>query len=254
MLKMWTKYIEQIFEQQYKILLLIVLIVNTGSLCILTGQKPARMKDRLNVAHITTDFAISELDNKSWDRAEPVNVTTYWSGAAAPNGRQFTARLLWSDQAIYVRFDAPQDEPLVISDKPDLEKKTLGLWDRDVCEIFIAPNAKELNKYFEFEVAPTGEWVDLGIEVLPDKRVTDWDYHSGMTSTARIRKGQVQMALRVPWNALGKTPAAGDKWRGNLFRCIGKDPDRGYIAWQPTMTKEPAFHVPAKFGTYEFTR
>jgi len=251
---MLIKYIEQVAGQQYKILLLIVLIVNTGSLCILTGQKPARMKDRLNVAHITTDFAISELDSKNWDHAEPVTITTYWSGAAAPDERRFTARLLWSDKALYVRFDAPQDEPLVISEERDLNKKTLGLWDRDVCEIFIAPDFKEPNKYYEFEVAPTGEWVDLGIEVLPNKRITDWDYLSIMTSTARIRKGQIQMALRVEWKALGKTPAAGDNWRGNLFRCIGKDPNRGYLAWQPTMTKEPAFHVPAKFGTFEFTR
>src|SRR3954452_548341 len=115
MLKMLTKYIEQIFEQYYKFLLLISLIVLTGSFCILNGQRPARMKDRLKIAHVTTDFAISELDNKSWDRAEPVNVTTYWSGAAAPEKRRFTARLLWSDNAFYVRFDGSQGEPLIVS-------------------------------------------------------------------------------------------------------------------------------------------
>jgi hypothetical protein len=93
-----------------------------------------------------------------------------------------------------------------------------------------------------------------GIEVVPGKRITDWKYSSGMSSAAQAEKNKVISAIKVEWKALGKTPRAGDKWRGNLFRCIGKDPVRGYLAWQPTMTKEPAFHVPDKFGWFEFVR
>ena len=208
----------------------------------------------LKVMFVDKDFDVAKLDEPAWNAAEPVTVKTYWSGDNAPDGRLFTAQLLWSKTALYVRFTAKQNEPLVVADKPDLSKKSMGLWDRDVCEIFIAPNSKTPNKYFEFEVAPTGEWIDLGIEVLPDKRVTDWDYHSGMSSSARIVKGEIQMTLRVEWKALGAAPTAGDQWRGNLFRCIGKDPNRGYLAWQPTMTKEPAFHVPDKFGEFVFSK
>lgn len=212
------------------------------------------MKDRLMIAHIDGDFKITELENTNWDPAKNVDVKTYWSGKPAPDSRHFAARLLWSDKALYVRFESIQEEPLVVSDKPDLRSKTIGLWDRDVCEIFIASEPTKPNKYFEFEVAPTGEWVDLGIEVLPETRVTDWDYSSGMSSAARIEKRKVVSAIRVEWKGLGRTPKAGDKWRGNLFRCVGRDPDRGYLAWQPTLTKEPAFHVPDKFGWFEFIR
>ena len=208
----------------------------------------------LKVTFVDKDLDISKPDDPAWDAAEPVTVKTYWSGENAPASRLFTAQLLWSKTALYVRFTAKQDEPLVVADKPDVSKKSMGLWDRDVCEIFIAPNSETPNKYFEFEVAPTGEWIDLGIEVLPDKRVTDWDYHSGMRSSVRVVKGEIQMALRVEWKALGAAPTDGDRWRGNLFRCIGKDPNRGYLAWQPTMTKEPAFHVPDKFGNFVFTK
>jgi hypothetical protein len=42
----------------------------------------------------------------------------------------------------------------VVSDKPQTEKKTMGLWDRDVCEIFIAPDEHAIERYFEFEAAP----------------------------------------------------------------------------------------------------
>ena len=54
-----------------------------------------------------------------------------------------------------------QYDPLVMSDDPNLASKTLGLWDRDVVEIFIAPDVNEPRRYYEFEAAPNGEWVDL---------------------------------------------------------------------------------------------
>ena len=207
---------------------------------------------RLKITHITNDFLINELTSAQWNKASDVTMANYWSGESAPIGRHFKARLLWSETAMYIRFEADQNEPLIVSDKPDLTKKTKGLWDRDVCEIFIAPNKANRNRYFEFEIAPTGEWIDVGIEVLPHKRESDWDYASGMKSAAKIEKDKVVMAIKIEWKALGKTPKAGDIWLGNLFRCVGKDPTRGYLSWLPTKTKEPSFHVPSKFGEFEF--
>ena len=130
----------------------------------------------------------------------------------------------------------------------------MNLWDRDVCEIFIAPDKTVPNKYYEFEVAPTGEWIDLAIEALPDKRVTDWDYSSGMKAAARVGKNRVVMALRVEWKAFGTKPDTGEVWLGNLFRCVGSNPGRGYLAWSPTRTAMPAFHVPKAFGVFVFRR
>lgn len=209
---------------------------------------------QLKIKYIAKDFDVKKLDAHEWQKAVSVKVAQYWSGEAAPDGRAFVARLLWSDTALYVRFEAAQTEPLVISETPDLSKKTLKLWDRDVCEIFIAPDKSMSNKYFEFEIAPTGEWIDLGIEVTPNERKTDWDYKSNMTSAARIDKDKVVMAIKIPFASLGKTPKVGNVWLGNLFRCVGKDPIRGYLAWQPTKTKEPAFHVPEAFGEFHFQK
>jgi alpha-galactosidase len=75
-----------------------------------------------------------------------------------------------------------------------------------------------------------------------------------MESAARIEKGKVVMAMKIPWTAFGVTPKAGDVWLGNLFRCVGKDPTRGYLAWSPTMTANPNFHVPEKFGEFVFQK
>ncbi len=220
----------------------------------ISAQKKMANSHRLKIIYIAKDLRITDLDDAAWKDATEIDVTRYWSGVAAPAGRHFKAQLLWSDTALYVRFEANQAEALIVSDKPDLTKKVVGLWDRDVCEIFIAPDRRKRNKYFEFEIAPTGEWIDLGIKVTPKKRLTDFDYSSGNTSAVRVDKDKVVMAIKIPFASLGKTPEAGNVWLGNLFRCVGKDPTRGYLSWQATKTKEPNFHVPAKFGEFEFSK
>ena len=84
--------------------------------------------------------------------------------------------------------------------------------------------------------------------------MTDTENGSGMETTAKVTGQTVVMAMKIPWKAFGRTPRSGDVWLGNLFRCVGKDPGRGYLAWRPTMTEKPNFHVPAAFGEFVFTR
>ena len=222
-------------------------------ICYYTLSVSAKMTDKIKITHVKNDFSIQELNNKFWEEAKDVIVDKYWSGENAPVGRHFKTKLLWSDSALYVRFEANQAEPLVVSEKANLKTKTRGLWDRDVCEIFLAPNKNEPRKYFEFEIAPNGEWIDLGIYQKTDERITDWNYNSGMQSAARIEKDRVIMALKVEWKAFGAVPKSGDVWRGNILRCVGREPTRGYLAWQPTRTKEPSFHVPEAFGNFQFS-
>ena len=204
------------------------------------------------IKHVEFELPVGAVGDPVWNDASTVVIDKYWNGMNAPDGRHLETRLLWSDSALYARFEARQDEQLVVSENPVFDQKTLGLWDRDVCEIFIAPDSENPGRYFEFEVAPTGEWVDLTIEFNGETRKTDTAYHSGMTSFASVENSSVISAIRLPWQAFGRTPAAGDIWRGNIFRCVGTGPDRGYLAWQPTLTTVPNFHVPSKFGSFRF--
>jgi hypothetical protein len=73
-----------------------------------------------------------------------------------------------------------------------------------------------------------------------------------MATAAAIEKDRVTIAMRIPWSRAIPQPQKGERWRVNLFRCVGKDPDRGYVAWQPTMTPQPSFHVPQVFGWLVF--
>ena len=230
----------------------LLLCVIFTSVCF--SQTKMTTSKRLKITKIDSDLDIKALNSEFWDKAQDVSVRKYWSGVAAPAVRHFTARLLWSDTALYIRFVASQDEPFIVSEKPDLTQKVMGLWDRDVCEIFIAPDKTTRSKYFEFEIAPTGEWVDLGITFASQERKTDTAYKSEMTSVVSIEKEKIVMAIKIPFASLDKTPKTGDVWLGNLFRCVGKDPTRGYLAWQPTKTKTPNFHVPKAFGEFEFVK
>jgi len=199
-----------------------------------------------------TDLNVTDLINAEWKKAHPVQIDHYWSGDPAPLGRQAETRVLWSRKALHLRFRCHQTEPLVISSNPQTEKKSMGLWDRDVCEIFIAPDPHVVERYLEFEAAPTGEWLDVAIHWTPGKRESDWDFHSGMTTAAQVEKDRVSIAMRIPWNHWIHEPQTGERWRVNLFRCVGKDPGRGYLAWQPTRTPQPNFHVPQVFGWLVF--
>ena len=207
---------------------------------------------QVHIVRLMNDFYVSALDHPAWQAAAGIRVGRYWSGEEAPVSRHFVTNLLWSTSSLYIRFEAEQHEPLVVSDEPEIISKTLSLWERDVCEVFIAPDREQSERYFEFEVAPTGEWVDLAIHAKPGRRETDQNYSSGMRTAASIGVSKVMMAMKIDWQAFGKTPVAGDVWAGNIFRCIGSGPTRGYLAWLPTLTPTPNFHVPERFGEFVF--
>lgn len=209
--------------------------------------------DAVEAFRTEADVGVSDFDHDAWSLARAVHIVRYWSGEAAPPERHAEARLLWNDEALTVRFVCRQAEPLIVSETPRLERKTIGLWDRDVCEIFIAPGPCDPERYYEFEAAPTGEWLDLRLRLTPQGRETDWDFDSGMTAAERISEERIEVALRVPWSAFGvPAPRAGDIWRANIFRCVGAGESRGYLAWRPTHAPEPFFHVPEKFGRLRF--
>jgi len=200
------------------------------------------------------ELRAGEFGHEVWARARPVLIRRLWSGDEASPGQHAEARLAWCEGGMVALFRCRQSGPLVVAAAPRLDRKTVGLWERDVCELFVAPDPAAPERYFEFEAAPTGEWLDLAIRWRPDARETDWDYASGMSVAARVSEGEVVIAMRVPWSAFGRRPRAGDGWLCNLFRCAGPDPRLRYLAWLPTHTPEPQFHVPAAFGRLAFTR
>ena len=209
-------------------------------------------KPTIGAPYSEVSLPADAFDHAEWSRAQPIQIVRKWTGEAAPTSRHADARIIWTDEFLIVRFVCRQEEPLTVNSKPQLDKKTIGLWHKDVCEIFIAPDTAAPGCYFEFEASPLGEWVDLAISLKPAGRETDFELHSGMTAAAVMVEDQLTIVMQIPWSQFLPKPRQGDLWRVNLFRCVGTGDER-YMAWQPTHTAEPNFHVPEVFGWLEFS-
>jgi alpha-galactosidase len=124
------------------------------------------------------------------------------------------------------------------------------LWDRDVAEAFLQPDPAQESYYREFEVSPNGMWIDL--DIFPGGRS---DLKSGMRSSVildeQAKTWSAEMA--IPMRALTQSFDPAKVWRANFYRVEGKQEPRAYLAWQPTHTPQPNFHVPAKFGFLRFS-
>jgi hypothetical protein len=139
------------------------------------------------------------------------------------------------------------DLPAAGTERYDMEKKGVSLWDRDVVEAFIASDPKNLRRYAEFQVAPTNEKLDLLLD-LPRR---DFAWSSGFESAIKLDKKARRWIceMRIPTKALSDvSPKAGAQWRLNLFRSDRAN--NAYLALNPTLSG--SFHVPERFGVLEF--
>src|SRR5262249_53578805 len=153
---------------------------------------------------------------------------------------------LYSNDSLYLRYDAPFAE-LTQFEPARLNSERVGLWDRDVVEAFIGTDPKNEKVYYEFEVAPTNEKLDLIISPdIPqvEKRL---EWNSGWESFVKIDSDKKiwTTVMRIPLRALSSEPVTpGTKWRMNLYRI---DRANGaFLAWNPTLSG--TFHAPQRFG------
>jgi hypothetical protein len=166
-------------------------------------------------------------------------------------------RAFWTDSDLYLLFVSPYNE-LNLWLPADNTKDRLKLWDRDVVEFFLGDDWSDIKHYREFEVAPTGDWVDLAIDLNHDSYDANWN--SGWQRLGRIDEANHvwYAAARVPLSSVSDhRVTAGTKWRGNLYRIdgLGEDPQRHFMCWQPTcvVNRDPN-HVPENFGTLVFAQ
>ncbi|HNQ90720.1 MAG TPA: amidohydrolase family protein [Verrucomicrobiota bacterium] len=200
----------------------------------------------LEARRIDRDFTPDgRLRDKAWAQAAVALVDrTLLEGSARP-ALAATVRALWSERYVYFAFEAPFRK-LTLFEPAQRKTERAGLWDRDVVEVFLGTDPAQPGRYAEFEVAPTGEALDLLIE--PTAKSLEWT--SGFQSAVRIdpKRSLWTTEIRVPLAALGVTaPAPGARWRLNLYRHSVAD--KAFLAWSPVA--QPSAHTPARFGWLE---
>jgi predicted TIM-barrel fold metal-dependent hydrolase len=198
-------------------------------------------------AHLAADFPLDgDLDKPAWQPAKPVTIEYQTQDGAAQPAIATPVRALWSDRYLYLGYRCPFTR-LTVFDPPWTDRERLGLWDRDVVEAFIGDDLDHPLKYQEYEVAPTGEKLDLALD-LPAKA---FDWNSGFEAAIKVdESAKIWTAeWRIPLSALSQAkPHAGTHWRINLFRCDVAH--SAFLAWNPTL--QATFHAPEKFGVLEF--
>src|SRR5262249_25984426 len=196
-------------------------------------------------------------DSATWANASSTWITRDCTHQTDYRQLKTEVRGFWTDSDLYLLFISPYTE-LNLWLPADNSKDRLKLWDRDVVEFFLGDDWANIRHYREFEIAPTGDWVDLAIDL--DKESYGAEWNSGFERQGRIdEKDHIwYAAARVPLKSVSEKPVVvGTKWRANLYRIdgLGEDPQRHFMCWQPTcvVNRDPN-HVPEHFGTLIFAK
>jgi alpha-galactosidase len=184
----------------------------------------------------------------SWELAAPLRFAADWQGRRSDAERETEVRLLWTPQALFLRFRARYRTITVFPDA-EANGRRDQLWDRDVVEAFLQPDRSDLRRYKEFEISPNGFWIDL--DIAPGEK---HDLKSGLKRcVVREEAKKVWMAeLAIPMPCLVRSFDPRATWRANFYRVEGAAEPRFYSAWRPTCTPVPNFHVPEAFGELLF--
>ena len=200
---------------------------------------------RMRAARVKQDFEPKgDLSNPEWRSAAPVRLEYQSAHYTAAPALTTKVRALWSDRFLYLGYECPFTT-LTVFEPPDFTKERIGLWERDVVEAFIATDPGQITQYTEYEVAPTGEHLDLKL----NPRDFSWD--SKFTTPVHVdQQTKIWTAvMRIPLESLSDSkPRVGTRWRMNLYRF--DKAGNGYLAWSPTLTG--SFHTPERFGWLEF--
>lgn len=206
---------------------------------------------RLVAKSVAADFAVDgNLSKKPWKDAKWTDFSRDMSGKTSHPDQETRIASLWTVKYIYFAFSCKYDA-LNVFESEDIAKERWELWNRDVVEVFLNPEPERQLHYYEFEVAPNNQWIDLEI-TRGEKPNHDAAWNSGFQHATTIdAKNHTWTAeMRIPVASMGGSLAKhGTEWRANFFRAAGKgaDSQRVFLAWS-TIPEGTTFHVPSRFG------
>ena len=146
-----------------------------------------------------------------WQSAEGVAIDRYWNAEPASRARAKWNTLtrissLWNQTHLFLKFECNYDTLYV--------KRELGpggpideLWEWDVVEVFLRPPGS--SDYFEFEVSPLGQWLD--VHVIKPRQDVDFAWQSHLEVTVQLDQLEQTWSgvLMIPFEPMLRT--AGDE-------------------------------------------
>lgn len=216
---------------------------------------PYASKSFLTSQHVTRDFVPDgDLDKGVWRLVPRASFDHNYTGTKRFPELKTEVASLWSDKYVYFAFWCPYQHINVYKGE-DPAKERWELWERDVVEVFLNPEPEKVNHYYELEVAPNNQWLDLEID-LDKKPFNDAKWKSGFEHAARVdEKRHLWICeMRIPLRAMKAHIVPGAQWRGNFYRAegLGSDEQRSLMAWSTVVARPEAFHNPSRFGIIRF--
>jgi len=250
-------------DMKWKLLLFAAVFCSCGSVLLRTSASSKPTGDTMNSLspedQKPTPTAVAvrftgKLDadgfplKSDWEKAPAYSFDQDWKGENGSPERATEVRVLWMPDMLYIRFQCKYQKIFVFPDaRPDGWR--YELWDRDVAETFLQPDATDPWVYREFEVSPNNYWIDLAVSHGKIEEL-----HSGLHRRVVMdEKAKIWTAeMAVPMKAFTAQFDPKRFWRANFYRIEGDTEPRFYSAWSPTYSPKPSFHVPSRFGTLEF--
>jgi hypothetical protein len=195
------------------------------------------------------------LSKKAWKGAARITLDQDRFGHTRFPDSETQVASLWTPGYVYFAYWC-RYRSLNIYAGEDPAKKRWELWNRDVVEAFLNPQPERFLHYYEFEVAPNNQWIDLEID-LAKTPMNDATWDSGFQHATRVDAGHKVWTAeaRIPVNPMKVSSIQpGDEWRLNLYRAdgLGDDTQRRFISWSPLPQVGGTFHQPASFGIIKF--
>jgi uncharacterized protein (DUF362 family) len=190
-------------------------------------------------------IAIDGKKEAAWDAIPAVSFDTDWAGATT--GTPTSVRFAWSPKALTMLWEVDEAGINADASRPT-DTERAKLYEEDCVEIFLAPDAKEPGRYYELEVGPLGHFLDVAIDRSAKKSDVAWSAEARIATQVDRDKKHVTIEVSVPAAAITKALAPGARLPLGLYRMEGRG-QRKFLAWSPTRTPRPDFHVPSAFGT-----
>jgi hypothetical protein len=209
-----------------------------------------------------------DLSKKFWSAAKRVRFDQTAFSRKSYLEAETAVASRWTKKYLYLAFWCHY-ERLNIYEGEDPGLERWRLWEKDVVEAFINPKPEKSSHYYEFEIAPNNQWLDLEID-LKRKPFNDAKWNSGFEHATRIYSARHiwTAEMRIPVLAMKVAGLHPDtEWRINFYRADGPEtngsgtsnarPDnsRRMLSWGalPLNLPENSFHQAASFGVLRFT-
>jgi len=229
----------------------------------IAGQSPRKPetyagRQVINSIHVAKDFSPDgDLTKGVWRQAKPVIFDSSAKRGNRYPGSATRVGSLWTASHVYFSY-ACQFETLNYYEGETTEKERWELWNRDVVEVFINPQPERFQHYYEFEVSPNNQWIDLEID-LEKTPFNDahWDSHFEHATRINKQSRVWTCEMRIPVSSMSVDQInAGTEWRVNFYRADGPGDDtkRRFMSWSPLPGHDLTFHQPASFGVIRFVK